>query len=154
MKRFLWILLGIVVCFLVGYTASLFQDESLEFWYPLLNKPSLTPPNWVFPIAWGVIYVCMGISVGLLSGVHVAYRKPLVWVFVFQLVLNFMWSFSFFYLQSPFLGFVNILLLDIAVILYMFLTYQVNKVVSWLFLPYILWLTLATYLNGFICIYN
>lgn len=154
MKRFLWILLGIAVCFAVGYTASLFQAESLEWWYPLLNKPAITPPNWVFPVAWGVIYVCMGVSAGLLSDVHMAYRKPLVWLFVLQLMLNFLWSFSFFYLQSPFMGFVNILLLDVAVMLYIFLTYQMSRASSWLFLPYILWLSFATYLNGYIYIYN
>ena len=57
MKRLLWIFVGIVVCFLVGYTASLFQAVSLELWYPFLVKPVLTPPNWVFPIVWGIIYV-------------------------------------------------------------------------------------------------
>lgn len=154
MKRLLWILIGIAVCFGVGYTASLFQAVSLELWYPLLYKPSITPPNWVFPIAWGIIYLCMGISFGLLSDVHNSYRNPLIVIFVLQLVLNFMWSFSFFFLESPFFGLVNIILLDLLVIFYIALAYPFKRLSSWLFVPYLLWLIYATYLNGYIFIYN
>ena len=154
MKRLLWIFVGIVVCFLVGYTASLFQAVSLELWYPFLVKPVLTPPNWVFPIVWGIIYVCMGLSVGFLSDVHSAYRNPLLVIFILQLVLNFMWSFNFFFLESPFFGMVNILLLDVLVLFYIILSYPFRKVSSLLFIPYFLWLLFATYLNGYIFVYN
>jgi benzodiazapine receptor len=66
MKRLLNLLLPVVVCFMVGFTASYFQSDAIESWYPYLNKPALTPPNAVFPIAWGIIYVCMGISIGFI----------------------------------------------------------------------------------------
>ncbi|WP_270666862.1 tryptophan-rich sensory protein, partial [Phocaeicola massiliensis] len=55
---------------------------------------------------------------------------------------------------NPFLGFIDILLLDIFVIYYMMKSYSIKKMSSLLFIPYILWLLLATYLNGYIMLYN
>ncbi len=154
MKKKLWIAVAIAVCFGVGYTARLFQEESLVTWYPLLDKPSVIPPNSVFPIAWGVIYVCMGVSVGLLQPL-VGWRKgELLVLFVMQLVLNFLWSFTFFYMQNPLLGLINIVALAWVVVVYMIKSYRVSKVSSWLFVPYVLWLAFATYLNAYIYIAN
>ena len=65
MKRIIPILIAILICFSVGCTASYFQSESILNWYPALEKPSCTPPDIAFPIAWSFIYLCMGISIGL-----------------------------------------------------------------------------------------
>lgn len=66
MKKALSFIIPVAVCFLVGFTASQFQADAIANWYPYLNKPSLTPPNIVFPIAWNILYLCMGISVGFI----------------------------------------------------------------------------------------
>ena len=71
-----------------------------------------------------------------------------------KLGLNFLWSILFFYLQSPTLGFINILLLDIALLLYMKRCYDIRKVAFWLNVPYMLWLIFATYLNLYVMVYN
>ena len=63
MKRIIPILIAILICFGVGWTASYFQSESILNWYPALEKPSCTPPDIAFPIAWSFIYLCMGISI-------------------------------------------------------------------------------------------
>ena len=60
MKRIIPILIAILICFSVGCTASYFQSESILNWYPALEKPSCTPPDIAFPIAWSFIYLCMG----------------------------------------------------------------------------------------------
>jgi tryptophan-rich sensory protein len=75
-------------------------------------------------------------------------------LFIGQLFLNFMWSILFFAMQSPILGFFDILLLDILVLLYTIHVYSVNRLSAWLFIPYIIWLVLATYLNVYIIIAN
>jgi tryptophan-rich sensory protein len=67
---------------------------------------------------------------------------------------NFTWSIGFFYFQNPLIGFLNIILLDIFVINYTLKSYPVNKVSSLLFIPYLIWLLFATYLNGYILMYN
>ena len=154
MKRVVYILVAILVCFGVGYTANLFQSDSLVTWYPTLNKSLLTPPNYVFPIAWSIIYLCSGISIGLLWNKQEMFDSGLAWIFILQLVFNFAWSFLFFYLQDPFSGLIDLILLDLTVLFYVTTCYRVNKVSALLFAPYVIWLILATYLNVYIVINN
>lgn len=154
MRRFFWIVVAIGVCMLVGYSARFAQADALMNWYPLLDKPSVMPPNEVFPIAWGIIYVCMGVSVGLLCDAPREDKYPLMLLFAVQLVVNMLWSVSFFYFQNPLLGLVNILVLDYLVVLYAMRSYSVNRLSAWLFVPYVLWLVFATYLNTYIYVMN
>ena len=154
MRKALNIIIPILVCFLVGLSASYFQADAIKNWYPTLIKPVVTPPNIVFPIAWSIIYVCMGLSIGLLINSTIERRRFFIKAFVFQLFFNFTWSISFFYIQNPLIGFINILLLDIFVINYTLKSYQVNKTSSILFIPYVIWLLFASYLNGYILMYN
>ena len=154
MRKALNIIIPILVCFLVGLSASYFQADAIKNWYPTLIKPVVTPPNIVFPIAWSIIYVCMGLSIGLLINSTIERRRFFIKAFVFQLFFNFTWSISFFYIQNPLIGFINILLLDIFVINYTLKSYQVNKTSSILFIPDVIWLLFATYLNGYILMYN
>lgn len=154
MVRIFNIIIAVAICLGVGFTARWFQADSIDTWYPTLVKPVLTPPDVAFPIAWGIIYLCMGLSIGLAWGKTWARKLKLSTLFVIQLVLNFLWSFTFFYLQNPLLGLVNIIALDIVVIWYTVSAWYVRKISAWLFLPYILWLIFATYLNAYIAIYN
>lgn len=154
MKKVLAILIPIIACFFIGFTASYFQHDAINEWYPLLDKSNLTPPNIAFPIAWSIIYLCMGISIGIIYISNSTKKKQLGKLFCIQLVFNFAWSILFFYFQNPLLGFVDILILDICVTMYVVKTYPVKKVSSILFWPYMVWIYFATYLNGYILIYN
>lgn len=113
MNKIIPALVAVIICFSVGVMASYFQVDAIQTWYPFLNKPLLTPPNFIFPIVWSILYFCMGISIGLIWNTKHRKRKILRWLFSFQLLLNFTWSIYFFYFQNPFLGFIDILLLDI-----------------------------------------
>lgn len=154
MRKTVSILFPILICFIVGLTASYLQQDAIESWYPLLNKPSLTPPNIAFPIAWSTIYLCIGISIGLIYLSDSKMKKKLIELFSLQLFFNFAWSFLFFYLQNPLLGFIDILLLDIFVTIYAVKSYPENKASSILFWPYMIWIYFATYLNGYILLNN
>lgn len=154
MKKVASIFISVLICFMVGLVANYFQTESIETWYPLLNKPALTPPNIVFPVAWSFLYLCMGVSVGLVFISEEKDKRDLIKLFGVQLFLNFIWSVLFFYFQSPMLGLITILLLDVFVTLYALKSYSLHKFSSLLFLPYIFWLYFATYLNGYILLHN
>lgn len=154
MKTALFIIVPVVICFVVGFTASYFQKDAIANWYPYLNKPSLTPPNMVFPIAWSIIYLCMGISIGLILMSNSTMQKPLLTIFCIQLLLNFAWSMLFFYYRNPLLGMIDILLLDVVVTIFAVKSYPVNMASSMLFWPYIVWIYFATYLNGYILMKN
>ena len=152
MKGIVYYLLPILLCLGVGFAGSLFQARSMIEWYPLLDKSTLTPPGIAFPIAWSVIYICMGISLGRL--IHHSRDRVLFWIWGIQLVLNFLWSLFFFTLRYPLLGLVDSLLLDVLVFIYTTSAYRRDKAAAWLFVPYFLWLLFATYLNGYIYLYN
>lgn len=154
MRKVVAIIIPILICFFVGLTASYFQADAIKTWYPLLNKPDLTPPNIMFPIAWSIIYLCIGISIGLILISGSIKKLELTKLFCIQLIFNFAWSILFFYLQNPLLGFIDILILDICVTMYAIKSYPIRKVSSFLFLPYLLWIYFATYLNGYILLNN
>ena len=92
MNKIIPVLVAVIICFSVGVMASYFQVDAIQTWYPFLNKPSLTPPNFIFPIVWSILYFCMGISIGLIWNTKHRKRKILRWLFSFQLLLNFTWT--------------------------------------------------------------
>ena len=98
--------------------------------------------------------MCMGISFGLTLSAPAKDKLGVILLFVLQLLLNFMWSWLFFYWCNPTWGLIDLLLLDVIAILYMFRSYRLSHAASWLFVPYILWLLFATYLNGYVFWYN
>lgn len=154
MKKVFSILIAVVICLLVGWVSSLLNYPSIDTWYPMLEKSSLTPPDYVFPIVWSVLYVLIGISVGLLYNVHNISKRPLIVLFVLQLLFNVSWTFFFFTMQSSLLGFVSILVLVVLGVAYFLGTLWVKRSSALFFLPYLLWLFFATYLNFYIVIYN
>lgn len=153
MKKIFIYLLPTIGCFIVGASASLFQRSALAEWYPLLEKTVLTPPNMVFPIIWCVLYICIGLSLSLILAKPERHRA-IAALWGVQLLLNFLWSVLFFYARNPLAGLLDILLLDAAVIAYIGISYPVRRVSAWLFAPYLLWLVLATYMNGYVYFNN
>lgn len=145
---------SVLVCFAVGLTASYFQSESLALWYPILNKSVYSPPAIVFPIVWSILYLLMGISVGLVIGSKRPGSHMVVAIFATQLLLNFLWSILFFYMRNPLWGLIDIVLLDLAVLFYMMRSYKVHRAAAYLFVPYMVWLIMATYLNGYVYLNN
>ena len=151
MKKFFAYFIPVLLTFVVGALGSYIQGEALVEWYPTLVKSPASPPAVVFPIAWSVLYLLIGISAGtmLVKGDFSVLR-----LWILQLLLNFLWSVFFFALRSPFLGLLCILALDVAVFAYIVYTAGRRPAAAWLFVPYMLWLIFATYLNGYIYINN
>ncbi len=154
MKKIFSVILAVILCLLVGWLSSLLNASPIDTWYPMLEKSSFTPPDYVFPIVWGVLYVLIGISVGLLYNVHDISKRPLLLLFALQLLFNVSWNFFFFFMQSPILGFANLLVLIALGMAYFVGTFWVKRSAALFFLPYLLWIFFATYLNFYIVAYN
>lgn len=154
MKKILPYLIPVAICFILGFIASRLQTGAVDNWYPHLVKPSLTPPNWLFPIAWGVIYLLSGLSAGIIWDRAGAARKGILTLWGVQQFFNFTWSIAFFTMQNPLLGLVNIIILDILVLWYIIRTWPVSRAASVMFWPYMLWISFATYLNAYIFVMN
>ena len=154
MKKIFFSAAAASLCLLTGFIASRLQLDSLSTWYPTLNKAPLTPPNSAFPIAWSLLYAAMGISIGLIRAVPGPRAPALTALFALQLMLNFSWSIAFFYFQSPGTAFIIIVALLVFLFVYTLTAWRSYRVSALLFLPYIVWILFAAYLNGYIVINN
>jgi translocator protein len=141
--------ISLAMCIGAGLLGSLFTRGSISSWYTLLQKPSFTPPGWLFAPVWFLLYTMMGISAYLVWRMgfrHFHVRESLI-IFLIQLALNALWSFAFFGLKSPIAGLIVIVPLWTAILLAMINFYRVSKTASLLLIPYILWVSFATALN-------
>ncbi|MCT4617049.1 MAG: tryptophan-rich sensory protein [Candidatus Gracilibacteria bacterium] len=129
--------------------------NSIDSWYTNLEKPFFNPPNWIFGPVWTILYIMIGISFYLIWKKGFGKQKnKLILVYSIQLLLNFLWSFSFFYFKSPTLGLINIIILLIFIILNIIYFYKSNKIAGYLLFPYLIWVIFATILNFYIFILN
>ncbi|WP_193367404.1 TspO/MBR family protein [Pelagibius marinus] len=142
------LLVFVVICLAAGRLGAALTEPALEGWYRGLAKPFWTPPDVVFPVAWSILYVTMGIAAWLVwkTAERGELRLPMT-LFFGQLVINVLWSFSFFGQRSPFLGLICLGALVLAVILTTIAFTRVSRAAGWLFLPYLLWLGYAGALN-------
>ena len=139
------LVIAVILAAMIGSLASM--QASSDLWYLSLNKSELNPPSYVFGIVWPILYVLMMISA------YLAYKK-IYGIFLIQLVFNAAWSWLFFRFQMPLISLIDIYLL-VALNLYISaLMYRENKLAFILFIPYVLWISFASYLNLFIVINN
>ena len=114
--------------------------------YKDLVKPTLSPPGIVFPIAWTIMYLLIGISYTNKKKKGKV-PKETQQLYYTQLIFNYLWTFIFFIFRLRLLSVLWIIILDILVILMLYQFYKQNKVSGILLIPYVLWLLFATYLN-------
>lgn len=143
------LLLSIGLCLGAGGLGSIFTTQAIPTWYATLNKPSFSPPNWVFGPVWIILYILMGISLYL-----VWQKKKIPAIFWIQLMLNVLWSIVFFGFKNSLLAFVDITALWIAIFLTIKAFSKINKLAGDLLWPYLAWVSFATILNLFIVILN
>ncbi len=146
------LLFSIIICEAVGIFGAIFTTPAIPTWYAKLNKPSFSPPNWVFGPVWTLLYGLMGASAYLIwqQGIEKPAVKSALFIFTLQLILNFLWSFFFFKLQSPLYALIEILLLWILILATIISFYQINKLAGLILVPYLLWVSFATLLNYYI----
>ena len=125
----------------------------MNLWYQTLSKPPFTPPASYFPIAWGILYTLMTIAFFIvLSKPHSTDKYVAVNLFLFQLILNFTWSYVFFEMQSIILGLIDVIILLISFTIHYF--FKISKLAGFLLIPYLLQVIFALYLNLGILILN
>uniref|UniRef100_A0A7V3PSL4 Tryptophan-rich sensory protein n=1 Tax=candidate division WOR-3 bacterium TaxID=2052148 RepID=A0A7V3PSL4_UNCW3 len=155
MSKPLKFVIALAIPLILGFIGSYFTRKSVNTWFVNLNKPVFNPPNWLFAPAWTVLYILMGIAFYLVWQQGYAPNMRLAFVvFAIQLLLNLLWSALFFGLRNPLLGFVDIVLLWIFILVNIILFYRLERVAGLLLIPYILWVTFASVLNLSILILN
>ncbi len=154
-RRIVYLIISIMIAEGVGILSGfLGMNNSMK--YMQFNKPLFSPPSWIFPIVWTLLYLLMGIA---------AYR---IWIkgkegekvtralalYTIQLILNFLWSIIFFRFNLYGAAFFELLVLLAVVIMMTFEFYKIDKIAAYLMIPYILWLSFAGVLNYVIWMLN
>lgn len=149
-KAIFKLLIIIIGCELVGIVGSLFTFSAIANWYSTLNKPFFSPPNWLFGPTWTLLYLLMGVAIFLIiqNKQKTKQVKKAVQIFILQLALNFIWTPIFFGLKAPLLALLVIIALWFAILATIKSFWPISKLASSLLIPYLLWVSFATLLNG------
>lgn len=132
----------------VGALSSLLTQDAMEN-FELLNQPPLSPPTWLFPIVWTILFIMMGVASYLVvqsdaprEEVHQALR-----LYGVQLFFNFCWTLVYFNLGWRLFAFVWLLIMWVLILLTLFRFRRISKAAGYWLLPYLLWTAFAGYLN-------
>lgn len=149
------LIISLIIPQLAGALGSFFTFDSLKDWYVVLEKPALNPPSWIFGPVWTILFLLMGFALYLVWKDEDMKSKGLAyWTFGIQMVLNALWSIIFFGLNNPGIAFIEIILLWLAIVASIITFSKISKLAAWLLIPYILWVSFASYLNYSIWILN
>ena len=154
MKNIYLILLFLVINFGGLALGRWFMGDAVTgVWYTNLNKAPWTPPGWVFGAAWTLIMVCFSVYLSYLFSVRNS--KVVITLYVSAVILNVSWNYLFFNQHLTTLAFINIICLTLL-ITYFFITFGDDKLchLKYLLMPYIIWLCIATSLNGYVLFNN
>lgn len=149
--RFPWqpplLFAALIIC--LGGLGGVAFGSGGQGWYQALQRPPGTPPPWVFGPVWSLLYAMMGVSLGLLvRDRNRAGSRLAIAAFIFQLVLNLAWTPLFFGAHRPGLALIDIAAMWLCITWTIVLAKPVNKTAGWLLVPYLAWVSYATYLNA------
>ncbi len=149
------LIVSVAVPLLAGLGSSVFTLTSIPTWYAALNKPWFTPPNAAFGPVWTILYIMMGLALFLIwRSPRTRTRDVGIALFAAQLTVNVVWTVVFFGLQNTLYGLLTIVLLWILIAATIYQLYKVDRRASYLLVPYIAWVTIATALNASVYLLN
>ncbi len=139
---------AIAIPLAVGGISGWITSGSMKL-FEQVNKPPLSPPGWLFPVVWTILYLLMGIASYLIavSGEEEGKKRSALGWYGLQLIANFLWPIFFFNLQWFFFAFLWLLLLWLLIIQTIRAFYEVSERAAYLLIPYLIWVTFAGYLN-------
>ena len=139
---------SIAIPIVMGAVAGFLTRNAMQD-FETLNQPPLSPPGWLFPIVWTILYVLMGISAYMIKVADASTEEidDALTIYRYQLIVNFLWPVFFFNFGWYLFAFAWLILLWILVILMIKKFYSISMPAAYLNIPYLLWLTFAAYLN-------
>lgn len=133
----------------LGSIAGISTSAGTSGWLDSLNSPTFRPPNYLFGPVWTALYLLMGFSLFLIWKKEASkQRNTAITIFFIQLTLNFLWSFIFFQFHQIGIALIEIILLWIGIVTMITLFFKIKPLAAYINIPYLLWVTFATVLNG------
>ena len=140
--------ISFVIIYLIAFIGSLFTSPVTSSQWYLENKPNITPPNYVFPIVWNILFFLIALSLYFAwTSSKKKQKNKIALIFGANLILNALWSFLFFTLQKPLLAFVCLIAIWATILGMIYITYKIDKKASYILIPYLLWVSFAGVLN-------
>ena len=146
------LIISILISLAVGSLSSLLSGNASG--YASLNKPALSPPSFIFPIVWTILYVLMGISSFLIYESHSPEKDRALKLYLLQLFFNFFWSILFFGWTLYLMAFLWLAVMILLIVLMIKQFLQISPVAALLQIPYLIWCLFAAYLNLMIGLMN
>lgn len=153
MKRWKYYAFSILSALLIGALGSLITSQGMAI-YDQAIKPPLTPPDWVFPLVWTILYTFMGIGFARSLLQNHKVQPVASFIYTAQLLVNFSWSVLFFGTHTYGLALLALVLLCILIATMIYVFYTIDPVAGLLQIPYFIWVCFAGYLNTMIWLLN
>ena len=154
-KNYLSLVIWIPALILIGSIIGSLTKPEISTWYITLNRAPLTPPNYVFPVAWTILYGAIGTCGWVIwSTKSFSNLKLIKSLYLIQLIINWSWTPLFFYYHLKGFSLLALVAMDFLVGMIIYLAYPKIRSVSLLMIPYLLWIVFASYLNFYIWQYN
>lgn len=155
LKNIIKFIICVLVPLSIGAIGGIATTTSINTWYTTLNKPFFNPQNYVFGPVWTLLYILMGISFYIILQTNKnKLQTNAIIIFGIQLFLNFCWSFIFFKFQFLDIAFIEIILMWLSILGMIILFSKINKIAAYIQIPYLLWVSFASVLNGTIWYLN
>ena len=132
-----------------SYVTSLYKEP----WYSMISKPSFNPPEWIFAPVWITLYIAMSVAIWLIW-INPKRVEKIIYIYFIHLLINGSWSLFFFGLHLILVSLIVIAIIIFFVVWLIKLYYPINKISSFLMIPYLMWLSYAFILNFYIFILN
>ena len=147
------LILNLLTVYIVAGLSAFLTMNSMKN-YAALNQPPLSPPGWVFPIVWTILFTLMGISAYLVFQ-SLSNRKDFPFtIYALQLVFNFFWPLIFFNSKQFLFALIWLIVLWFLILIMIIAFYRHNKLAAYLQIPYLVWVTFAAYLNAGVWLLN
>jgi len=153
------LIVSLAIPLAVGGLSALIAGDSMKA-FGQFNQPPLAPPAWLFPVAWTILYILMGLACffvwisPITRQLTLREKRFFFIIYAIQLIFNFFWSIFFFNLRWHVFAFIWLIALWIMILVLVIWGSRNRRIAMWLLLPYLLWVTFAGYLNIMIAILN
>lgn len=142
------LIFSLLIIYSVAFLGSLFTSQNTNSeWYEEI-RPSITPPNFVFPVVWNILFFLIGLSLYFvwIKSKKID-KKKIIYVFGINFFLNIFWSYLYFGIRNPLFAFFEIILLEISIGTMIFVSWRIDKKAAYMLIPYFIWVGFASVLN-------
>lgn len=146
-----------LIALAVGGLSAFLSRNGMDYYNEAVNKPFLSPPMWLFPVVWSILYILMGISsavIFLKREENPVQAAAALRIYGLQLVINFFWSIIFFNLRNYLCAFIWLLLLLFVIIIMILQFKKISSAAAYLQIPYLIWVSFAGYLTWMVFLLN